>query len=315
MKTNQDTQYIGIDICKARLDVHCRKWSKIATVTNDAKGIRSLFKKLDGIDNVHLVCEATGGYEKKLLNAALKAQIPISLINPRRVRDFAKASGTFAKTDAIDAAIIATFAESIKPAPLKRQSIEQESLRETVRRRDRLVRIRAAEKAILGKCRDQAVSQDVRLGISQLDKRIENLEKLITAMIKQNPQLQQKSDRMRQVKGVGPVIAFTVLAEMPELGSISDNQAASLAGLAPFNSDSGSKKGKRHIQGGRQLLRRTLYTPMLCATQHNAIFRDFYQRLRKAGKPHHLATVAVMRKLIRLLNKILADPHFVPQKN
>lgn len=314
MKTNQHTHYLGIDVCKEKLDVHSHTWNHPTVFTNDAKGIRSLFKKLAKIGNVHLVCEATGGYEKKLINAALDAQIPISLINPRKARDFAKASGKLAKTDAIDAATITAFAECFHPIPLQRKSPEQEALREAVRRRDRLVHLRAAEKAALEKSADKTVLADIRLAIGQLSKRIDKLETLITSLIQQNHDLKEKATRMCQVKGVGPVIASTVLAEMPELGTLSDKQAASLVGLAPFNSDSGSKKGKRHIQGGRQLLRRTLYTPMLCATQHNPIFKAFYQRLRNAGKPHHLALVAIMRKLICLLNKILSDPHFIPSK-
>lgn len=317
MKTNYTTHYVGIDICKAKLDVHCRHWNSIGVFNNDARGIKSLLEKL--IKNVsehpvQLVCEATGGYEKKLTDAALNAGVPISLTNPRKVRDFARASGRLAKTDAIDAEVITCFAECFKPLPVEPKSPEQEALQLAVRRRDRLVRLRAAEKTTLQKTIDKFIRKDIESNIQYLDRRISRMEAHIESLIKNNRDFYAKSCRMQEIVGVGQVISSTILAELPELGRISDKQASSLVGLAPFNNDSGPRRGKRSVSGGRALIRRTLYTPVLCATQHNPVFKEFYQRLRAAGKPHHVAAVAVMRKLVCLLNRMLTDVDFVPIK-
>ncbi|PID80415.1 hypothetical protein CSB20_07540 [bacterium DOLZORAL124_64_63] len=164
------------------------------------------------------------------------------------------------------------------------------------------------------KATDKLVASDIRAGIRQLDRRIKKLEEHIDGIVWDNPQFREKSRRMCGVVGVGQAIPATVLAEMPGPGKISDKQASSLVGLAPFNNDSGSRHRKRRISGGRQMLRRTLYPPVLCATQHNPVSGEFYQRPGNAGKPHHVAAVAVMRKLVCLLNRMLSDPSFVPIK-
>ena len=315
MKTTPSANYIGVDISKAKIDADCNQWDTTKSYSNTTRGLRSFLKKLNDSQSslpLHIVCEATGGYEKRLVEEALTQGIRVSVVNAKRVRDFAKAAGKLAKTDSIDAEIITRFAECFEPAPIRAKPAELQALQLYVRRRDKMVRARSAEKTALGKASDPFFRNEIQPHINFLSKRIEKLESKIKAMIENNLEFNQKAQRMCEVVGVGPVIASTVLAELPELGEITNKQASSLVGLAPFNNDSGAKRGRRSIRGGRSLMRRTLYTPILSACQHNPIFNEFYHRLIAAGKPHHVASVAVMRKLICLLNRMLADPTFVP---
>ena len=287
------------------------------TFDNDTKGINSLFrklKKLEADDEIQIICEATGGYEKALVRSAFKAGIAISILNPRQVRDFAKAGGVLAKTDAIDAAVITHFGETFKPKPMTPPSLTVEALQCVVRRRASLVKQRVREQNILEKTSDSFVKRDIKSSILAISKRIEKMEAQIKKLIKEDEELALKSKRMQEVDGVGPVVASTILAELPELGQIGDRQASSLVGLAPFNDDSGPRKGKRTTRGGRELIRRTIYMPTLSAIRCNPIFNDFYNRLIKKGKPHHVAAIAVMRKLICLLNRMISDPTFQLKK-
>ena len=315
MKTTQNTHYIGIDISKDKIDVHSSNWKSTQTFENNLRGFSRLSTQLaqsSPSSVTHIVCEATGGYEAKLIKYALSTGMAASVVNPKKVRDFAKAAGRLAKTDAIDAEVITLFAECFKPLPIEAKSKEQEALQLAVRRRARLVRMRSAEKNALEKTSDKFIKGDIEVNIRHLSRRIVRLEEHIANIVQNNATFREKSQRMCEIVGVGSVIASTVLAELPELGRITNKQASSLVGLAPFNNDSGARRGARTTLGGRQLMRRTLYAPILSATQHNPIFKEFYYRLKAAGKPHHVAAVAVMRKLICLLNRLLSDPGFQP---
>lgn len=317
MKSTSNTLYIGVDLCKDKLDVHLPQWSSIRVFSNDLDGIRSLLKSLETIaplDQFQIICEATGGYEKTLLGLCFANQVPISLINPRMARDFAKASGKLAKTDSIDAAVLTHYGACFEPRLASAPSQTVSDLQAVVRRRSKLVTQRAAESKTLAKTQDSFIRSDIKSLIKVLSNRIKKMDQRIEELIESDSDLREKSERMRQVNGVGPVVTATVLAELPEIGQITDKQAASLVGVAPFNNDSGPRKGKRSTKGGRERIRRTIYTPMLSAKRTNPIFRDFYDRLISKGKSHHVAVVAVMRKLISLLNRICADPDFQPSK-
>ncbi len=314
MKTTPQPYYLGVDICKAKLDVHCRAWPSTRSFTNDARGIASLLKAAARLGAVHLVAEATGGYEKRLMEAAFAAGVTLSLTNPRQVRDFAKARGTHAKTDPIDAAVLTHYGECFQPRPSLPQSPQHKALQACVRRRANLVLQRQRERIALEKTDDAFVRQDIRSLLRVLDARIKKAEKHIASLIADDADMKAKALRMEQVAGVGRVVSSTVLAELPELGKISDKQAASLVGLAPFNADSGKRGGQRRTKGGRELVRRTLYMPALSSCFRNPVFKHIYQRLIHKGKPHHVAIVAVMRKLVCLLNRLLADPSFQPPK-
>jgi len=317
MKSTQKKLYVGTDICKANLDVHCHQWKSPKTFSNDKRGIKSLLTALGKVgepETVQIMCEATGGYEKPLVRAAFEAGIPVSVLNPRQVRDFAKAGGKLAKTDAIDAAVLTHFGETFSPRAMTAPGPAVEALQQTVRRRANLVKQRIREQNVLENTSDAFVKRDIKSNILNLTKRIEKMENRIAELIGEDEQLRLKAGRMQEVPGVGPVVSSTMLAELPELGQIGDRQVSSLVGLAPFNDDSGPRKGKRVTRGGRESVRRAIYMPTLCAIQNNPIFKELYTRLTGKGKPHHVAAVAVMRKLVCLLNRMIADPNFELKK-
>ena len=318
MKTTEThTHYIGVDICKAKLDVHCHAWSAIRAFDNDIKGIKafiSALNKTKNMDSFHIICEATGGYEKLLAQAAFSSKINISIVNPRQVRDLAKASGQLAKTDSIDAKVITFYGETFKPEPLNPPTAERTKLEALVKRRVFLVNQRAKEKTIQQKTTEAIVKKDINASMKNLTKRINKLDELIDQVIREDEEMKAKSKRLQQASGVGPVLASTFLAILPELGTITNRQASALVGLAPFNKDSGKMRGKRSIRGGRSIVRKALFMPTLSAINCNPIFSEIYSRLVEKGKPHHVAMVAVMRKLICLVNKMLSDPDFELQK-
>lgn len=305
-------QYVGIDVSKAKLDIFDGAQSQ--TIANEMSDIRDWLAPFKHSANeIHLVCEPSGGYEKKLVKAALKAGIIISVVNAKQVRDFAGAQGKLAKTDKIDAQILADYGQVFDPRPDVELSATQQSLSAVTRRRDRLVRQLAAEKVALPKADIAFVMADIKRSIGVFSRAVERCDKEIERLIDSEKSLKEKQKRMEQIKGIGKCASSILIAEMPELGSLTDKEAASLIGVAPFNRDSGRWRGKRTIRGGRGLIRRSLYMPALCAVRHNPILREFYQRLIAKNKPHKVAIVAVIRKMICLLNRILADPNYVPE--
>lgn len=300
--------YVGIDVAKAHLDV---AWGDtLWRVSNDAGGHRRLRERLVTLsESIHVICEASGGYERALLLALGRGGLDFSLVQASRVRQYARACGLLAKTDAIDARLLARFGQAIAPRPSKTLSPVQEELRELEAHRRHLVRLLVAQQN-----RRAQLSNKTLLGLNhrlstQLRKQIAQIEALLSALIEQDQALLGKARKLTAIVGVGPRTATLLLAQMPELGQLNRRQAAALAGLAPFNRDSGSLQAKRAIFGGRRALRCGLYMAALVAARRNSILAPFYQRLRRAGKPPKLALTATMRKLLIVLNSALkTDP-------
>lgn len=298
--------YIGVDVSQKLLELH--GISRRKQLPNSAAGHAKLIGLLPG--GSHVILESSGGYEKTLWLALLRAGFQVSRLNPARVRDFARAQGRLAKTDPIDAAVLCDYARSIKAKPDELPSEAQLQLDERVCRREQLVAMRAelqvqSQQLLNVELREQAAKllECFEAQIGSLSQQIQRLCEL--------PEFASKSRRLREVCGVGTVCTSTLLASMPELGRLSDTQAAALAGLAPYNDDSGPHRGPRHIRGGRLRVRRVLYMAALSAIRHNRILQSFYQRLLNKGKHFKIAITAVMRKLIILLNRLIREPHFV----
>jgi transposase len=302
--------YAGVDISKDALDVSLAGQSP-CRYPNDAAGIAKLVKALHKLPApAWVICEPSGGYERDLLEALWTAGIIVSLVNAARVRAFARAQGLLAKTDEIDASVLREFGELLQPAPLAAPSPERQRLAALVQRREQLMIILSTEEQRLAQSREAVVRQMSGRLIKELQKQVEQIEQLIEAQIDEDATLKAQSARLQQVKGVGAVTASTLLAELPELGNLSRNEAGALAGVAPYNRDSGLLRGRRTIRGGRVQVRRVLYMAALVATRFNPILKVFYQRLVAAGKPKKLALTAVMRKLVVLLNHLLKNPEF-----
>jgi transposase len=296
--------YVGVDVAKASLEV---AWGQeCQRVTNDAAGRSALVKRLGQIaGSVQVICEASGGYERALLQALQGAGIKVSLVQASRVRQYARASGLLAKTDSIDARLLCRFGEAMGPATTRAPQPEQEKLRELETQRRHLSRLLVAEQNRSAQLTQSAL---VRLSKSlrqQIQKQIAQIDRLIGELIARSEELSSKAHKLTAVIGVGPRTAALLLAQMPELGELNRGEAAALAGVAPFNRDSGKARGKRAIFGGRRAVRTGLYMAALVATRHNPILAAFYRRLRAVGKPPKLALTATMRKLLIVLNSSL----------
>jgi transposase len=299
--------FVGIDVSKGTLDVcarteQAREWS----VDNDEAGILSLVENLRQLRPTLIVLEATGGMETNVAIAIAAAGLAVAVVNPRQVRDFARATGELAKTDAIDARMLALFAERIRPAVRPLPSEEVRELDALLTRRRQLVEIRTGERTRL-----YQASTVVRIGIERhicwLDDQISDLEDQLKQRIKASPVWREKDSLLRSAPGVGPTLSLTLLASVPELGELSRQQVSKLVGVAPLNRDSGTMRGKRAIWGGRAEARAVLYMGALSAVRHNPVIRDCYQRLIARGKPKKVALVACMRKLLTILNRMLKD--------
>jgi transposase len=298
---------VGIDVAKADLQV--------ATATqnlrylNTPAGHRPLLAWLRSLGTVRVVLEATGGYERSLVEVLHAAAIPVCVVNPRQVRDFARAQGRLAKTDKIDARVLVAYAAALRPRPNVALTPEQKRLTEWVRARSQLIASRGITHNQLEHLVDPLARRCLVEIVRALDTRIQRLEKAIAQLIAHHPLLRAKVQKLVQVQGVGSTTAAMLLAEMPELGTLSKTEVAALAGLAPRNCDSGQFRGQRHIGGGRPAMRTGLWMPTLVAVQHNPILKALYQRLRAKGKPAKVALTACARKLLIYLNSLLKNPH------
>ncbi|MFC1833190.1 IS110 family transposase [Thermodesulfobacteriota bacterium] len=297
--------FVGIDVAQARLDVHVLPKGASWTPKNDAKGIETLAKRLKKEAPTVIVMEASGGFEISLSAELGTAGLPIAIVNPRQVRDFARAIGKLAKTDSIDAYVLARFAQTINPEPKPLPSKEEQLLKDLVRRRRQLVGLRASEKNRLHRVRSQPVRQSILSVIQTIDEQIRNIDLNLDDVLRNSPLWREKEDFLKTFTGVGSVTARTLVALLSELGDATREQIASLVGLAPRNRDSGKMRGKRMISGGRAEVRNTLYMAALSAKQHNGIIRAFYKRLIEAGKPAKVAPTACMRKILVILNAML----------
>jgi transposase len=315
MSQNNNTEasiYVGVDVAKQSLEVAQPKRSE--QLSNDAQGHRRLLSLLGKhAKPVQVVLEASGGYERALVQALHAANIAVSVVEPSRVRAFAQAKGLRAKTDPIDARVLSQFGEAIRPQPTLAPSCEQVRLAELVNRRSQLIQSQVAESNRSAHYLDPLLRRQAAAYLRLLHRQIQQCEKAIAELIEHDESMRSRSRRVQQVPGVGAVIAATLLADMPELGSVRDESAAALVGVAPYNNDSGPLRGIRRIRGGRASVRRALYMAALSAVRHDPIFQRFYQQLLLRGKQKLVAMVAVMRKLTILLNRLLKNPNFTLQ--
>jgi transposase len=300
-----DTQtWVGIDVSKRQLDVHVRPTMESFSDANTEIGIRAIVKRLKKLAPTLIVLEATAGMEADVAVAIATAEMAVAVVNPRQVRSFARAIGTLAKTDSIDAAVLSHFAEAVKPPVRALPSAEARELTDLVSRRRQLVDMIVAEKSRLaGVC--GVARADIQAHITWLEKRLKRLDADLQAAVEKSPIWQAKSNLLQSVPGVGPVTSLTFLAALPELGTLNSKQIANLVGVAPINRDSGTMRGKRRISGGRAQVRAVLYMATLVAVRHNPVLLTFYERLLAAGKTYKVALTACMRKLLVILNAMV----------
>jgi transposase len=296
--------YVGIDVSKTQLDVAFRPLQPRLCVAQDEQGIARLVTHLREVQPATIVLEATGGLELPLASALAAAALPIAVVNPRQVRDFAKGTGQWAKTDRLDAEVLAHFAEAIRPPVRPLPDDAMQRLSALVARRRQLIEMLTAEKNRLGSALP-AIRPEIQAHISWLEQRLRGLDEELEATIRSSPIWRAQDDMLQSMPGVGPVLAITLLAELPELGRLNRREIAALVGVAPLNQDSGAWRGARRVWGGRAQIRRSLYMGTLAATQHNPLIKRFYQRLRAAGKAAKVALVACMRKLLTILNAMM----------
>lgn len=301
-----EQQWVGIDVCQKYLDVYIRPSGKLFQLTNDEFGIAELIQTLKEIKPELIVLEATGGME---LNAAIEltqAEFAVAIINPRQVRDFAKATGQLAKTDAIDAKILAHFADAIRPQVREIKDESSRQLQDLVQRRRQISDMITAEKNRL-RGKSNVVQSDISEHIEWLEEKLKAIESQIKNAITECEDWKQKKKLLTSVPGVGEVVAATLISSLPELGKLSHKSLSYLVGLAPLNRDSGKSRGKRRIWGGRANIRCVLYMAALVAVRFNPVIKTFYQRLLDKGKLKKVALTACMHKLLILLNAIVRD--------
>lgn len=305
---------VGVDISKAHLDVYIRTAQPSrARYPNDAQGVSALARRLTALGPRLIVMEATGGLERLLTAKLLSKKLRVAVVNPRQVRDFAKASGWLAKTDRLDAEVIATFGAALNPSVRALPDAHTQALADELARRRQLVEMLTMEKNRLGSTTNKKVRQSLRTHIKWLEARIKASDEGLRKHIEASPAWLAKRELIIEVGGVGETTTHTLIACLPELGTLNRKAIAALVGLAPFNRDSGTLRGRRTVWGGRAQVRSTLYMATLSATQHNPVIRDFYARLIAAGKPKKVALVACMRKLLTILNAMVRDgKHFDP---
>jgi len=280
---------------------------------NTAAGHRRLHKLLAAQPGAHVICEATGGYERDVVAALHEACVPVSVLNPARVRHFARATGQRAKTDDIDASVLSAYGQALQPKPTAPRTEQEQQLAELIRRRVQVLEILVAQRQQAERLSLPALRRQAQSLVRRLERDLEQIEVQLRALRTQVATLDERVQKLEAITGVGTITALGVLAELPELGTLNRRQAAALAGLAPHPRESGQWHGRRSIGGGRAPVRRALYMAALVAARSNRQLKEFYQRLRAAGKPAKVALTAVMRKLIVLMNHTLKHPNFVPQ--
>jgi transposase len=299
--TTPNDAYVGIDVGKTWLDVALWGNNAVWRVSNDDEGVAEIMARVAALGLQLIAVEATGGYEQLVVQTMLLNSLPVAVVNPTRVRALSKATGKLAKTDVIDARLIAEYAFKIQPETLAPKEAQEIRLNALVTRREQLVEMRTAEQNRLGTAHN-SMQVDIREHIEWMNARIQELEVEINGLVDSLPEWRKQAERLDSIPGVGKITAVTVLAEMPELGQLNRQKIAALAGLAPFNRDSGQKRGKRRIFGGRKGIRRVLYMACLSATKCNPVIRSLYLRLTKKGKLFKVAITACMRKMLTIMN-------------
>jgi len=296
--------YIGIDVAQDWLDVALQPGGEAWRATNDEPGIAGLVDRLQALQPTAVILEATGGIELPVTGALLAAGLPAAVVNPRQVRDFARATGRLAKTDAIDAQVLARFGEAVRPElrPLPDEATQE--LAALVARRRQLIEMLTAEKNRLRLAR-RAVRRDIEQHIRWLKRRLSDLDGDLAQQVRSSPRWREQDDLLRSAPGIGPVSSVTLLAQLPELGRLNRKEIAALVGVAPLNRDSGTLRGRRRVWGGRAHVRAALYMATLVGTRRNPVLKPFYERLLAAGKPKKVALTACMRKLLTILNAMV----------
>jgi transposase len=296
---------VGIDVSKGTLDVLVMPQQRRLRAANTPAGIAELIPQLPAPGTTRIVLEATGGYERRLVAELVAAGHFVSVANPRQVRDFAKGHGILAKTDRIDAAVIARFGREVKPRPVAETSQKQAELDELVTRRRQLLQLRTAETNRRRDGTSKLVRQSLQRSIDALTKDVARIDRAILELVQSHDDWKRRFELLKTVPGVGDVTAAALISELPGLGTFNRAQSAALVGVAPYADDSGTQKGKRHIRGGRKSLRSTLYMAALSASLHNPVLKRFAQRLKDKGKPAKVVLTACIRKLVVILNTML----------
>jgi len=302
-----DAIYVGIDVSKDRLDVHILPSREAFAVARDGKGLNELIERLLAIKPILVAVEATGGFETIVAAAIAGAHLPLAVVNPAQVRHFAQAIGKRAKTDPIDAAVIAHFAAAVKPEPRELPDAAARLLAEVVDRRKQLVEMLVAEHQREKRADSVRVRKSITRHITTLDKELQKLDSDIDSMVRGSPVWREKEDLLTTFPGVADKIARTVLADLPELGQLDRRKIASLVGIAPFTRRSGKWKGKSMIAGGRSSVRSAIFMAAFSAIRCNPVIRDFYQGLLARGKPKMVALIAAARKVLTILNAMIRD--------
>ena len=298
--------YVGIDVSKERLDVAVRPSGDGWAVGYDQPGVEKLTAELSALGPAEVALEATGRLEVPAVAALAAAGLPVAVVNPRQVRDFAKATGRLAKTDALDAQVLAHFAEAVGPSPRPLPDAQTRELAALTTRRNQVMTMLVAEKNRLGPAAD-GVRPGIQAHITWLEQELRDLDQGLRQTIRRSPLWRERDDLLRSVPGVGEQLSLTLLAHLPELGTLGRKQIAALVGVAPVNRDSGRMQGHRSVWGGRARVRAALYMGALVGSRHNPVIRDLYQRLLSAGKPKKVALTACMRKLLTILNAMVKN--------
>jgi transposase len=296
--------FVGIDVAKAQLDIALRPTGTRWTVTNDDAGIAELVTRLQGIGPQLIVLEATGGFQRAVVAALAAAALPVVVVNPRQARDFAKATGQVAKTDALDARALAHCADAIRPTPRPIPEAQTEERRARLARRRQRIAMRTAEPNRLGSA-PRRLQADIEAHSTWLDTRLAALDDDLDTTLRTSPVWREQEELLRSVPGIGPVCARTLVLDLPELGTLTRQRLAALVGVAPFHRDSGTMRGTRSVWGGRAHVRTTLYMSTLVAVRYNPVLKRFYERLCAAGKAKKVALTACMRKLLTILNAMV----------
>ena len=300
------TACVGIDVATAHLDIFAEATAQAWVVENHSKHFPALLKRLRALAPARILVEASGGYETPLVVALATAGLPVCLVNPKRVRDFAKGVGSLAKTDQLDAKVLAFFGRVVEPPLYTLETQEQQELAAITQRRRQLLEMLALEQNRL-ETAPPLIAKNVRQHVAWLEKQVAQSDTDLMHKLQSTEMWRRKDELLQSVPGVGPVLTATCLAFLPELGRLTREQIAALVGLAPYARQSGTSDGKRHISGGRAAVRRVLYMATLAAVRWNAVIKEQYERLRAAGKPAKVALIACARKLLTILNAILRD--------
>jgi transposase len=298
--------FVGIDVAKATLDIALRPSAQTWQVIYDDPHVEAFVTQLNELSPTLIVVEATGGLERSLVAALVAARLPVIVINPRQARDFAKATGRLAKTDRIDAQVLAHYGEAIRPSFRPLPDADTQQLRALVDRRRQLVDMMTAEQSRLNTSPSR-VRDSIEAHLAWLQQQLASLDDDLDDMLQSSPIWREPDDMLQSTPGVGPVLSRTLMSQLPELGDLNRKEIAALVGVAPFNRDSGTWRGRRTIWGGRAAVRSVLYMSTLVATRHNPVIREFYERLLAAGKAKKVALTACMRKLLTILNAMVKN--------